>query len=138
MQAETSRTTEAVISRVNALLGSITDAGRTDARDQGLRAQVTSAIELSRLLAIQNAVFEVLMPRILPHQRTLFDPATMEDIGGGGEDEDEGLDGEGGIVRRREICCVTFPGIIKTGDEHGGQPQYRNVISKARVLCSPE
>lgn len=52
----------------------------------------------------------------------------MEDLGG--EDE-ESLTG-------REICCVAFPGVIKHGDEHGGHLQYRNVILKARVLCSPE
>lgn len=54
----------------------------------------------------------------------------MEDIGG------EELDEDG--LAEREICCVTFPGIIKTGDENGGQLHYRNVIAKARVLCSPE
>jgi hypothetical protein len=52
----------------------------------------------------------------------------MEDIGG--EDEDT-LDG-------REIRCVTFPGMIKEGDENGEQPQLRNVIAKARVLCSSD
>lgn len=68
------------------------------------------------------------MPEVLPHQRILFEPDTMEDIGG--EDEE--------ALREREICCVTFPGLIKHGDESGGHLQYRNVITKARVLCSPE
>lgn len=68
------------------------------------------------------------MPAILPHQQVMFEAETMEDLGG--EDE-EALDG-------REICCVAFPGIIKHGDENGGHMQYRNVIVKARVLCSPE
>ncbi|KAK3946397.1 hypothetical protein QBC46DRAFT_415392 [Diplogelasinospora grovesii] len=128
MQVETSRVTETVVSRVNALLSSITDTKPTEARDQGLAALVNSAIDLSRLFVVQKAVFKVSMPEILPHQKIMFDPATMEDIGG--EDEES--------LTEREICCVTFPGIIKRGDENGGHLQYRNVISKARVLCSPE
>lgn len=128
MQAETSKIAETVVSRVNSILDSITEATSTEARDQALRALVTSSVELSRLLVIQKAVFKVSMPEILPHQKTMFDPSTMEDIGG--EDEES--------LARRDICCVTFPGIIKTGDENGSHLQYRNVISKARVLCSPE
>lgn len=58
----------------------------------------------------------------------MFDPVTMEDIGG--EDDDK--------LNEREICCVAFPGVVKRGDENGGHLQWRNVISKARVLCSPE
>jgi len=100
----------------------------TNPRNQGLRAIIASAVELSRLLVVQKAIFKVAMPEILPHQRTIFDPATMEDMGG--EDE-EALD-------EREISCVAFPGIIKRGDESGGHLQYRNVIAKARVLCSTE
>jgi hypothetical protein len=128
MQTETSRITETIIFRVNAMLDSITDGKSGEARDQGLRTLIASSIELSRLLVVQKAVLKVCMPEILPYQKTLFDPATMEDIGG--EDEETLAD--------REICCVTFPGIVKSGDENGGQLQYRNVISKARVLCGPE
>lgn len=79
-------------------------------------------------MQVQKAVFKVSMPEILPYQKIMFDAATMEDIGG--EDEEH--------LAGREICCVTFPGIIKRGDENGGQLQFRNFISKARVLCSPE
>ena len=78
---------------------------------------------------VQKAVLRVYMPEILPHQRVLFEVDCMEDIGG--EDED-GLEG-------REICCVVFPGVIKRGDENGrSTTEFRNVIAKARVLCSPE
>jgi activating signal cointegrator complex subunit 1 len=128
MAAETSRITDEVVLRVNNLLDALTDAQSSEARNQGLRALVGSAVELSRMLVVQKAVFRVSMPEILPHQKVFFDASTMEDIGG--EDED-GLTG-------REICCVTFPGIIKRGDETGGHLQYTNVISRARVLCSPE
>ncbi|GKT57089.1 hypothetical protein ColTof4_11243 [Colletotrichum tofieldiae] len=130
MQTETSAATDRVVARVNRVLDAIlTDAPpATDARDAALRALVVSAADLARQLAVQKAVFRVFVPDIVPHQRTRFDPATMEDIGG--EDEDE--------LARRDIACVTFPGVMKRGDESGGHMQYQNVIAKARVLCSPE
>ncbi|KAK3397037.1 hypothetical protein B0T20DRAFT_247837 [Sordaria brevicollis] len=130
LQAETTAIIDALVNKTNNILDAITDVDTkaTEARDQGLRQLVNGAIDMSRLLVVQKAIFKVTMPEILPHQRVLFDAATMEDIGG--EDE-EGLSD-------REICCVTFPGIIKHGDESGGQLQWRNVIAKARVLCSPE
>lgn len=139
MQVQTTQIAENVVTRIDKTLDSITTdtAGKsgssnatasinTDARNQALRQLVNSAIELSRLLVVQKAVFEVWMPEILPHQQVIFDHDTMEDIGG--EDEES--------LVQREICCVTFPGIIKRGDENGGQLQFRNVISRARVLCS--
>ncbi|EAQ83987.1 hypothetical protein CHGG_10391 [Chaetomium globosum CBS 148.51] len=128
LEKETFKIVETVVSKVNELLDPLTNTKSTEARDQGLQALVHSAIELSRLLAVQKAVFRVEMPEILPHQCIMFNGETMEDIGG--EDEDSLAD--------REICCVIFPCIIKRGDESGGHLQYRNVISKAKVLCSPE
>jgi hypothetical protein len=130
LQAETAHITDSLISRINTLLDAITDTSDTSARTQGLTTLIETSIELSRLLVVQKAVFTVSMPEIQPYQKTLFDADTMEDIGG------EELDEDG--LAEREICCVTFPGIIKRGDENGGQLQYRNVIAKARVLCSPE
>ena len=120
--------TEDVVSTVNRILGSISDVAATETRDQALRVLVNNAVDLSQLMAVQKAVFEVAMPRILPHQRTMFDKNVMEDIGG--EDEES--------LTARDISCVTFPSMIKSGDEHGSHSQFRNVIAKARVLCSPE
>lgn len=141
MQVQTMQTADDVVAHVNRVVDSLASdsaanadsstapAGvSTDARDQALRHLVSSAIELSRLLVVQKAVFEVWLPEIVPHQQITFDHATMEDIGG--EDEHS--------LVQREISCVAFPGLIKQGDENGGQLQFRNIISKARVLCSPE
>ncbi|KAJ4189216.1 hypothetical protein NW755_006034 [Fusarium falciforme] len=100
----------------------------SEARDSGLRVLVNNSIELARLLVVQKAVLRVHMPAVLPHQRVMFEPETMEDLGG--EDEE--------ALAEREICCVAFPGVIKHGDENGGHLQFRNIIVKARVLCSPE
>lgn len=131
---------EAVISRITQLLDSIitssppsasasTSNSSSTARDSALRVLVKNSIELARLLVVQKARLRVYMPSILPHQQVLFEPDTMEDIGG--EEDEENL-------ASREINCVVFPGVIKHGDENGGHMQYRNVIVKARVLCSPE
>ncbi|KAI1766567.1 hypothetical protein GGR53DRAFT_464243 [Hypoxylon sp. FL1150] len=128
MQEETELATETVISRVNHILDAITDASATAARDHALRALVQNSVELARLLVVQKATFKVYMPKIFPHQRILFEASSMEDIGA--EDEDS--------LAGREICCVTFPGVIKTGDENGSHPQFTNVVAKARVLCNTE
>ncbi|EGR46010.1 uncharacterized protein TRIREDRAFT_80771 [Trichoderma reesei QM6a] len=129
---------EAVMARITHLLDSIittspstsANSQQTTARDSALRVLVKNSIELARLLVVQKARLRVYMPSILPHQQVLFEPDTMEDMGGE-EDEDDNL-------ASREIGCVVFPGVIKHGDENGGHMQYRNVIVKARVLCSPE
>lgn len=135
----TSTFTNQVLSRINRLLDSITTSSSnaatsststSETRDSGLRVLINNSIELARLLAVQKAVLKVFFPSILPHQRIPFETDTMEDIGG--EDEDSLLAGG------RDICCVAFPGVIKHGDESGGHLQFRNVITKARVLCAPE
>jgi activating signal cointegrator complex subunit 1 len=133
-----------VVKRINHILDSVTDpppssaaqagTATTEARDQALRALVHTSVDLARLLAVQKAEFRVWFPGLVAHQRTAFEAASMEDIGGEEFDEQE----EGGGLAGREIWCVAFPGVIKRGDETGGQLQYRNVIVKARVLCRPE
>lgn len=128
LQAETVVITESIVSRVNSILEAISDVRTSDQRDSSLRALINNAIELSRLLRVQKAVFSVVMPSIEDHQRTMFDAQTMEDIGG--EDEE--------TLHEREIRCVTFPGIIKYGDENGERGHLRNVVAKIRVLCAPD
>lgn len=128
LQAETTAVIETVVERVNSIMDSIGDIKHTEGRDQALRTLINSSIELSRLLRVQKAVFSVMMPSIMDHQRTMFDPESMEDIGG--EDED--------TLNDREIRCVTFPGIIKAGDENGERSHLRNMVAKIRVLCEPD
>lgn len=132
---DTARFAEQVVSRANRLLLSMTADADTAAtsnevRDAALRGLVHSAIDLARQLVVQKAVLRAYMPRVLPHQRVLFQPGMMEDVGGA-EDEEDGL-------AEREILCVVFPGVVKRGDENGAQMQYENVISKAKVLCRQE
>lgn len=107
---------------------SISDIQPSESRDQSLRALIKEAIELSQLLRAQKAVFTIVMPSLEHHQKTMFDPDSMEDMGG--EDEDSLSD--------REIRCVTFPGVFKAGDEHGERGYLKNVVSKIRVVCAPD
>lgn len=128
LQTETTVIIETVVEQVNSIMDSIGDIKHTEARDQALRTLINSSIELSRLLRVQKAVFTVIMPSIVDHQRTMFDADSMEDIGG--EDED--------TLNDREIRCVTFPGIVKAGDENGERSHLRNMVAKIRVLCEPD
>ncbi len=119
---------ESIVRKINSIMENISDTESSEGRDQSLRALINSAIDLSRLLRVQKAVFKTIMPVIEGHQINDFDAEIMEDIGG--EDEDS--------LQGREIRCITFPGMIKEGNESGEQTQLRNVISKARVLCTPD
>jgi activating signal cointegrator complex subunit 1 len=126
LETETNAVMEAIVAQVNGIMKSISDCQDSETRDQSLRALILSSIELSRLLRVQKAVFSVLMPLIEDHQRLVFDVERMEDLGG----EDD--------LHEREIRCVTFPGIIKNGDENGERGYLRNVVAKIRVLCAPD
>jgi len=128
LQTETAAAIDSIVKKVNDIMGSMSDAQSSETRDQSLRTLINSAIELSRLLRVQKAVFSIIMPSIEGHQRTMFDAESMEDIGG--EDED--------TLHEREIRCVTFPGIVKAGDENGERGHLRNVVAKIRVLCAPD
>ncbi|CAN8103773.1 unnamed protein product [Discula destructiva] len=138
LQSRTAQTVEYTVGKINRILDAITtdtsaqdrSTGHTTAqvKDQAIRQLIHNAVELSRLLVVQKAVFNIWMPEVLPHKQVLFDHATMEDLMG--EDEES--------LVQREISCVTFPGIVKRGDENGSQLQFRNIVSKARVLCSSE
>ncbi|KAH8687854.1 hypothetical protein BGZ60DRAFT_359555, partial [Tricladium varicosporioides] len=128
LQTETGALVESIVHEVNTIMESISDVQPSDSRDQSLRTLIHSSIDLSRLLRAQKAVFAVSMPLIEGHQQIMFDPETMEDIGG--EDED--------TLSEREIHCVTFPGLVKAGDENGERGYLKNVVAKIRVLCAPD
>jgi len=128
LQSETAAISEGVVNQVNRIMDSIGDLQHSESRNQSLRSIINSSIELARLMRVQKAEFSIMMPSIEGHQRTMFDPDTMEDIGG--EDED--------TLSEREIRCVTFPGVVKSGDENGERSHLRNVVAKIRVLCAPD
>ncbi|KAF7947175.1 uncharacterized protein EAE97_004424 [Botrytis byssoidea] len=128
LKSETTTVVNTVVAQLNSLLDPIFDVQSTEARDQSLKTIINAAINLSRLLRVQKAVFSIMMPIIEEHQQTKFDEERMEDIGG--EDED--------TLNEREISCVTFPGIMKAGDENGERNHLVNVVAKMKVLCAPD
>ncbi|KAI9644191.1 hypothetical protein NHQ30_007545 [Ciborinia camelliae] len=128
LKTETATVINTVIAQLNSLLDPICDVQSSEARDQSLKTIINTAIDLSRLLRVQKAHFGIMMPMIEHHQRTMFDAEKMEDIGG--EDED--------TLNEREISCVTFPGIMKAGDENGERNHLVNVVAKMKVLCAPD
>lgn len=128
LHTETAAIVDSIVNQINSIATSISDIQPSETRDQSLRVLINSSIELSRLLRVQKAVFTVIMPSLEDHQRTMFDSESMEDIGG--EDEE--------TLSEREIRCVTFPGIVKAGDENGERGYLRNVVAKTRVLCTPD
>ncbi|QSZ32859.1 hypothetical protein DSL72_002439 [Monilinia vaccinii-corymbosi] len=127
LKTETATAVNTVVAQLNSLLDPICDVQRSEVRDQSLKTIIHSAIDLSRLLRVQKAVFSIMMPMIDDDQRMMFDEERMEDIGG--EDEDG--------LNEREISCVTFPGIMKAGDENGERNHLINIVAKMKVLCAP-
>ncbi|TGO23876.1 hypothetical protein BPAE_0118g00030 [Botrytis paeoniae] len=128
LKSETTAVVNTVVAQLNSFLDPIFDVQSTEARDQSLKTIINAAIDLSRLLRVQKAVFSIMMPIIEDHQQTMFDEERMEDIGG--EDED--------TLNEREISCVTFPGIMKAGDENGERNHLVNIVAKMKVLCAPD
>ncbi|TLS28974.1 hypothetical protein PpBr36_01806 [Pyricularia pennisetigena] len=158
LQEGTANTTNAVITRIYRLLsGIIADQPTTTtttaaaaaaaqntalrgpspapldpaAREASLRQLITTAIDLARQLSVQRALFRVFLPTASAANadlQTTFNPSRMEDVGG--------LLDEDALAAGPAVRCAMFPGVVKRGDENGGNlQQYENVISKARVLC---
>ncbi|OAQ95706.1 hypothetical protein LLEC1_07744 [Akanthomyces lecanii] len=124
LQDDTTIFAETVVSRTNHILDALTgDAASSSNGSEGARDAAPRVL----------AVLRVYMPQVVPHQRVLFEPSMMEDIGGAEYDDDDGE-----ALLEREVGCVVFPGVVKRGDEHGAQMQYRNVICKAKVVCRQE
>ena len=120
----------AVGKEVMDVLGAITIAEGlpTESMASQLHVLVKEAITLSRTMRVQKAHFTLWMPIIRQHELHHFDAEMMEDIGG--EDEDS--------LQGREVRCITFPGVVKEGDENGERMELRNCIAKAKVLCGDD
>lgn len=116
------------VARLNQVLDAITDMEATDTRDQAARALLGNAVELAQALALQKAQFKIDMPIVLPHQQVHYDFANMEDVGG--EDDEDLIE--------REVLCVLFPALLKTGDAAGEHLHYKNVICKSKVVCAAD
>ena len=67
-----------VVFKINRIMDDISDAEASDARDESLKVLINSAIELSRLLRVQKAVFKTVMPVLEAHHINRFDSEIME------------------------------------------------------------
>jgi hypothetical protein len=114
VQSAVARMTE-TISRA---LGKLTD---TEPNVAALSGIVKRAVSLAHIFRLQRARYDF----CLPSPTEAFDPSTMEDA----------LDRSDGIADST-VRCATFPGVLKFGDEYGDNLHLRNVIVKAKVLCS--
>ncbi|KAK6359501.1 hypothetical protein TWF696_000656 [Orbilia brochopaga] len=86
-----------------------------------LRAILETAASIAVDLRVQRAKFVVNPVNLLGEE---FDPETMEDLDG---HEDEDCDG-------RQVACVAWPAVWKSGDENGENTHLKNLIYKAQVF----
>ncbi|EKD17036.1 hypothetical protein MBM_04613 [Drepanopeziza brunnea f. sp. 'multigermtubi' MB_m1] len=68
LSKETAGLVDGVVAQVSSIVESISEVKHTEARDQSLRTLIDSAVELSRLLRLQKAVFNIMMPCREGHQ----------------------------------------------------------------------
>ncbi|KAI5256322.1 hypothetical protein E4T42_01550 [Aureobasidium subglaciale] len=118
--------------------------GLTVVEEQGrtLSSVVKHAVSLSQVLGCQRATYRCFLPEADAEDDIEFDYTTMEDLMN--EQEEDGL--------AKDIRCVVFPALQKTGGETGenvrhpysvkparltnpGQMNVMNVLMKAKVLC---
>ena len=103
------RLLEEIYDRINHILTNLTGDASTNARDKGLRSILDQAVDLSKLFRVQYARFKVYSPPISMDHPLLFDSETMENVTG--EDDQE--------VGGKQVMCVNFPCVLKSGDESG-------------------
>ncbi len=101
-----------------------------NARKKPLETLIEDFISLHYDLRTQRAQFDTFVPRVEGHGNSdFFSPHTMDDVSG----EEEG------DLTGKKISLVSWPGLIKHGDERGERQElYHNVISRARVICLTE
>jgi activating signal cointegrator complex subunit 1 len=117
-----SKTLDMIDAILTALTGIPANDAKTPSRNEQLLAITTSAVHLSQQLRVQAACFSVILPNTAADGGETFDGRLMEDI----SDEDENPEG-------RKVECVTFPAVVKRGDESGDNFHLENVIVKAKV-----
>ena len=103
------------------VLKSITDVEDSEARLSSLKTIVLRAISLAHQIRVQQSQYLF----TLPSPGDQFDMTSMDDI-------NEDVDGD----VKRTIRCATFPAIFKLSDEDGVLLDEKNVVVKAKVLCT--
>lgn len=107
--------------KIMSALDAITEQDPAEAKLTSLKAVTKRAIDLAHLMRVQQAQYNV----FLPSPGDDFDANTMDDLS-----EEHDSDAE------LTIRCATFFSVVKSGDENGENPDLKNLIMKASVLCN--
>ena len=122
----TRRTLNSMQANIETTLSELTATEMTVLQRSSLRTILENAVKIARLVRRQHARFVFELPKVSAEREALFDGQVMEDVSG--EEEEE--------LKGRKVQCATFPAVYKLGDEKGDNMHLRNVIFKARVLCT--
>lgn len=114
IDAATEKRKAQLMREVADVMSALTKTELDESQQTGLSKIVGSAIALSRVLRLQRAVYGCVFPAMDETGFLNFDKDLMDDVYDGEETSDT-------LVR-----CVTFPALIKTGDEGGDNVSRRH------------
>ncbi|KAI5247426.1 hypothetical protein E4T43_01898 [Aureobasidium subglaciale] len=134
-----------LVEQVCKIMSALTGLTVVEEQRRTLSSVVEHAVSLSQVLGRQRATYRCFLPEADAQDDIEFDYTTMEDLMN--EQEEDGL--------AKDITCVVFPALQKTGGETGesvrhpysvkrvrltnpGQMNVMNVLMKAKVLCVEE
>ena len=108
IDAATGKRIGKLIHDIISVLSFLTKTELTEHQRTSLGKIVEHAISLSKLFGLQRAVYTCVLPDSHGPAGLSLDERIMEDV------SDTESDGSHMIIR-----CVTFPAVLKAGDEHG-------------------
>ncbi|KAL9087725.1 MAG: hypothetical protein Q9165_006492 [Trypethelium subeluteriae] len=120
------RTLNSIQAGVEVALSQLTATEPSASQRTSLRTILENSARIAMLVRKQRAQFVFELPKVSVEKKAIFDGTFMEDVNG--EDEEE--------LKGTKVQCATFPAVYKLGDERGENMHLRNVIFKARVLCT--
>ncbi|KAL9062861.1 MAG: hypothetical protein Q9157_008578 [Trypethelium eluteriae] len=122
----TRKTLDSMQAVIEEALSQLTATEPSTSQRTSLRTILENSARIARLVRRQRAHFVFELPKVSAERKAVFDGKVMEDVNG--EDEEE--------LKGTKVQCATFPAVYKLGDERGENMHLRNVIFKARVLCT--
>ncbi|KAF2768062.1 hypothetical protein EJ03DRAFT_136031 [Teratosphaeria nubilosa] len=122
LQEATEAVGMSIVEKICAALAAVSDVAATGSQRLALNNIIRRTISLAHLFRVQRAQYEF----TLPTAGSSFRGEIMDDIAA--EDDDLG--------QCRPIRCATFLSVVKVGDEFGDSLHLRNVLVKAKVLCT--
>ncbi|KAH9827623.1 hypothetical protein Tdes44962_MAKER00349 [Teratosphaeria destructans] len=122
LQEATEAVGMSMVESICAVLAAVSDVAASDSQRLSLNHIIRRAISLAHSFHVQRAQYEF----TLPTAGSSFRGEIMDDIAA--EDGDLG--------QCRPIRCATFLSVVKVGDEFGDSLHLRNVLVKAKALCT--